>query len=337
MERSRRGATKLARQSSSRAETAVPAASRLTLRARKNRRRPSSLWSRVPRPRAVADACGRALRRSLPTIAATSAIALVGAGAWASYRFITTSDRFAIRTIEIRGESHLTEEQVRAALPVQLGDNVFATNLDKLTRALRETPWIASATAHRVLPDTIVVEIREHAPAALVELGGLYLVDTSGHPFKRAQLEAGDGAGLPVITGLERSAYEQDPDATATLVTDALAVLEAWGQDPTRPAIGELHLDARHALTLRTYEHAIAIQLGPIDPLVPHGPQAHEAPRGSHATSTPGAGDELAARLRTFDAAWADLSDAERTRARAIHLDARPDQVAVALHPSLKD
>lgn len=315
MERSRRGATKLTRQTSSRANS-IPAASRLTLRARKNRRRPSSLWSRVPRPAEVADACGRALRRSLPTLAAASAIALAGAGAWAGYQFVTTSERFAIREIEIRGEDHLTEDQVRAALPVQLGDNVFATNLDAVTRSVRELPWIASASAHRVLPNKIVIEIREHAPAALVDLGGLYIVDTSGHPFKRAQLEAGDGAGLPVITGIARSAYEESPDETAALVTDALAVLATWRQDPNRPAIGELHLDAHHALTLRTYENALAIQLGPLD---------HHAP------------SSLAARLRAFDAAWAELSDAERQRARAIHLDARPDQVAVALHPSLKD
>jgi len=34
--------------------------------------------------------------------------------------------------------------------------------------------------------------------------------------------------------------------------------------------------------------------------------------------------------MHTFDAAWAGLSDAERARARSIHLDARPDHVTVA-------
>lgn len=290
----------------------VPAASRLTVRSRKNRRRPGSLWSRVPRPGAVANACGRALRRSLPTLLATSAITLVGTGVWAGYRFITTSERFAIRSIEVHGETHLTEAQVRAALPVRLGDNVFATNLDAVTRELGDTPWIASATAHRVLPDTLVVEIREHAAAALVELGGLYLVDTSGHPFKRAQLEAGDGTDLPVITGLTRAGYEETPAATAATVTRALAVLDLWRRDAGRPAVGEVHVDPHGALTLRTYDHAIAVELGPVT----------------------GADDALAARLHTFDAAWAELTDAERARTRAIHLDARADQAAVSLVPA---
>ena len=248
-------------------------------------------------------------RRALPGLAATAAITLVGSGIWVGYRFITTSERFAITSIEIHGESHLTEDQVRAAMPVRVGDNVFATNLDTITGQLRQAPWIASATAHRMLPDTLVVEIREHAAAAVVDLGALYLVDTSGHPFKRAQLEAGDGTGLPVISGLSRKAYETDPSATAALVTSALAILADWTAQPGRPAIGEVHVDSHAQLTLRTYEHATAIQLGPM-------------------------GSELTARMRTFDAAWAELSEAERIRATTIHLDARADQVTVALAPT---
>jgi cell division septal protein FtsQ len=262
----------------------------------------------MPKPRVVADACGRAVRRSLPALAATAAIAAVGTGAWLGYRFVTTSDRFAIVEIRIEGEHHLTEDRVRAALPVKVGDNVFATNLDRITNALRATPWIASASAHRVLPDTLVIEIAEHAPAAIVDLGELYLVDTSGHPFKRAQLESGDGDGLPVITGISRASYEADPAGTAQTITTALAALAAWTADPTRPAIGELYVDAHRALTLRTYDHAVAIQLGPLASL-----------------------PQLAARMATFDAVWADLSDTERERAKALHLDARTDQVTIGL------
>jgi cell division protein FtsQ len=256
----------------------------------------------------VADACGRAVRRSIPALAATAGITVIGIGVWAGYRFVTTSERFAITSIEVRGETHLSADQVRAQLPVKLGDNVFATNLGTVTSALVATPWIASADVHRVLPHTLVVEVTEHQPAALVELGELYLVDDHGHPFKRAALETGDGAGLPVITGIDRAAFEAAPEATAQTVTQALDALAAWRADPARPAIGELHLDTHHALTLRTYEHATAIQLGALGP-------------------------ELPTRMHTFDAAWAQLSESERTRARAIHVDARIDQITVALDP----
>jgi len=255
----------------------------------------------------VVDACGRALRRSLPALAATAGITVVGAGIWAGYRFVTTSPRFAITAIEVHGDTHLTADQIRGALPVKLGDNVFATNLGRVADAARALPWVATAEVHRVLPHTLVVEVTEHKAAAVVELGELYLVDAAGHPFKRAQLEAGDGANLPVITGLDRASYEAAPEPTAATIVATLAALATWRTDPDRPAVGELHLDAHHALTLRTYEQATAIQLGALGP-------------------------ELPERMRTFDAAWAELSDPERLRARAIHVDARIDQVTVALN-----
>jgi cell division septal protein FtsQ len=239
---------------------------------------------------------------------ASVAITGVGTGLWFGYRFVTTSQRFAITSIEVHGEHHLTEDQVRAAMPVQLGDNVFATNLGNLSAALEATPWIADAEVHRVLPHTLVVEIREHAPAAIVELGQLYLVDAAGHPFKRAQLDAGEGADLPVITGIPRESYERDPAATAATITDALAALTAWRANPQRPAIGEIHVDAHRSLTLRTYDHAAAIELGTL-------------------------GHDLDARMRTFDAAWASLDATERTRTSALHLDASSDRVTVAFHP----
>ena len=260
----------------------------------------------MPRPRVVVDACGRALRRSLPAIGITAGLTAIGFGLFAGYRFLTTNERFAITTIEIRGEQHLSEDAIRAHLPVHLGDNVFSANLGQLADAARTLPWIRSAEARRVLPHTIVIELREHEAVAVVELGELYLVDAQGRPFKRAALEAGDGAGLPVITGLPREAYEAAPEATAQTIVAALGALATWRSDPTRPAIGELHLDAQNALTLRTYERATAIQLGTIGP-------------------------ELPARMQTFDAAWAELSEPERLRARAIHVDARIDQVTVAL------
>src|SRR5512139_1668143 len=151
MDRSRRGGTKQERPASGQP---VPASSRLTVRGpKRNRRKRVSLWSRVPDRGAVIDACGRALRRSLPAIVATAIVLALGTGAWFGYRFVTTSERFAIAAIEVHGAQQLSVDGVRAALPVKLGENIFTTDLGDVTRALRANPWIRSATARRELPD----------------------------------------------------------------------------------------------------------------------------------------------------------------------------------------
>lgn len=245
------------------------------------------------------------LRRSLPAVIGGAVLAVVGGAAWGGYHWVTHSPRFAITDITVQGTRHLTVDQIRDGLPVHVGDNVFATNLGRVEHALRANPWIADAEVHRVLPHTLAIEIKEHTAVALAELGGLYLVDEAGHAFKRAAIEDDEGAGLPVITGLDRDAYVADPAATASQIRDVLAALASWRDGADRPAIGEVHLDARGALSLYTYERGTAIELGAID-----------------------AG--LAARMQTFDAAWAELADGERERARAVHLDAHSDHVTVA-------
>ena len=273
------------------------------MRKHKNRRRPGSAWSRLPKPAAIADACGRAVRRSLRAVAVGAAVAAVAGSVWGGYRWLMRSPRFAITALTVEGTHHIDGDQLRRALPVHLGDNVFV-DLAELARVVRTDPWVASAEVHRILPHTIAIEVHEHVAAAVVELGDLYLADASGHPFKRAAVETGEADGLPLITGVGRAAYTADPEAAARTVCDAIAAAETW-RTADRPAIGEVHVDPHGAVTLHTAAPVIAIQLGAL-----------------------GAG--LGARMHTFDAAWAGLSDAERAHARAIHLDARPDHVTVA-------
>jgi cell division septal protein FtsQ len=290
MDRSRRGGTK-------QDPAGVPEASRLTVRPKRNRKRPVSLWARRPTRAQVLDACGRALRRSVPALIATVALAVLGGGLWLGYRFVTTSERFAIATIDVQGAARLSSEAVRAALPIHAGENIFTTDLDTVTRTLRKNPWIRAARARRVLPATIVVEISERRAVAIVQTAeGLYLADETGHPFK--PLDDVDEAGtLPVITGVV---------SDADLVLRALAVLDRWRTNASRPEVSELAIDAHHAITLRTRD-GVAIQLGALR--------------------------ELDARLPAFDAAWAELSEPERASARALHLDGRSDQVTVAFAP----
>src|SRR5256885_1080937 len=83
--------------------------------------------------------------RALPALSGLGVLGAIGGTAWAGYRSVTTSSRFAIAEITVHGNRHVTTDQVRAVLPIAIGDNVFATDLDTVVRELRSNPWIASA------------------------------------------------------------------------------------------------------------------------------------------------------------------------------------------------
>lgn len=290
------------------ADPQAPASSRLPGKAGPNRRKSPAAQvggRRRVNPRVIANACGRTLRR-LSTVGLVLAVigGLSGFTA-AGYHFATTSPRFAIQSIAIQGNRHVTEQQVLAALPVALGDNVFRADLDGVIHSLRANPWIADANAHRILPDTISIDIHEHKPVALADLGGLYLVDAAGRPFKQAAIESGEARGLPVVTGISRTRFTANPPEAEQLIARAMRALEAWRGEAARPQIGEVYISPFGALTFRTYDVATEIQLGVIDA-------------------------ELPLRFRTFDTTWAELGEAERARARAIHIGSHSDHVTVA-------
>lgn len=288
----------------------IPRVSRLVLRP--NRKRTSPLVARLPRPAEALDACGRALRRAAPSLVVLAVIAAVVGGLALGHRFLTTSRRFAVADIEVRGSTVLTADELRALLPIRRGDNVFRAATGEAEDTLRALPWVASARVRRELPHTIVVELEERRAAALVAADELYLVDAAGRPFKRAALDRGEGKGLPVVSGVPRELYGRAPDEAAARVRRGLDVLAAW-QAPAerpgaaRPAAGEVAVDGRGA-TIFTYDDAVAVRLGAAE------------------------GDELVARLARFDAAWSALGPDERARARAIHVDndTRTDLVTVS-------
>lgn len=285
----------------------VPRSSRIVLRP--NKRRPSPFITRLPRPRAVVEACGRALRRSGPTLIALAAVGAVGGGAWGIHHWLTTSPRFAVATISVRGSHVMSRDEVLDLLPFHLGDNVFSVDMGAAERALAAEPWVAKVDVRRKLPRTVIVDVTERTPAAVVSAEGLYLVDRDGHPFKRAELDRGEGEGLPVVSGVPRPLFATAPAEAAARVKRGLDVLGAWadGAAGARPAIGEVRVDD-HGATLYTYDDAVAVRVGDA------------------------AGLELATRLRRFDAAWAALSADERRRARAIRVDnqSRGDLVTVS-------
>ncbi|HRC57211.1 MAG: FtsQ-type POTRA domain-containing protein [Myxococcales bacterium] len=279
--------------------------SRIVLRKPKGNRRMGSA-RRLPAPKQAVDACGRALRRMAPALVGLAVVSAFSGAAAASYQWVTTSPRFAITAIELRGNHTVTSEALTELLQVHPGDNMFATATSAMEQTLERHPWIASAKVHRELPHRLVITVQERTAAALVDLGGLYLVEPSGLPFKRAALDTGEGDGLPVISGIERLAFRADPQATTQLIRAGLEALAHWRAEPARPAVAQLAFDSYRGLTLQLAEPSISLHLGALDdPALPE-------------------------RMALFQAAWSHLDAAERAQTQTLYLDAGPGQVTVA-------
>ncbi len=116
-------------------------------------------------------------------------------------KWMSSSSYFFVSSIVIKGNKRLTDKEVLALSGVRKGDNIFAINLERVSRKLSRNPWIRFADVQRSFPDAIVIHIEERQPVALARIGGrLFLVDRDGTCFK--YFEESEGFSAPVITGV---------------------------------------------------------------------------------------------------------------------------------------
>ncbi|HJP65329.1 MAG TPA: FtsQ-type POTRA domain-containing protein [Actinomycetota bacterium] len=90
-------------------------------------------------------------------------VALLALAAW-----VTRSSIFDARTIEVRGNQHLTRSEVLRLAGVRLGSNLVWFSPGGAQGRLEASPWIASARVSRSLPSTLSISVKERAPVAVV-------------------------------------------------------------------------------------------------------------------------------------------------------------------------
>jgi cell division protein FtsQ len=277
---------------------------------RENRRVGAHRRSIAAGLRDAARTVGRWLWLIARTVAAVGALGgAVYAGRLALVH-VVASPRFAVRAVRVSPAQplHVSREALVRSAGVVMGDRLLALDTDAMAERIAAHAWIAAARVRRELPSTVVIEVTERQAAALAVIGGLYLVDALGHPFKRATLE--ESEGLVVLTGISRGAYALVPEASQAVLREALEVLNLYqhpdglasaknskGGGRGRPALSEIHVDARTGYSLILYDGGGKVRLG----------------RG-----------DIAEKLARFDAIWADLargpSDGLRAL-RVLHLD----------------
>lgn len=203
----------------------------------------------------------RAVALLLPTVLTLAAIA--GAG-WATWEHGVRGDLLRIREIRYEGLGQVTAAALAELSPLRPGDHLLLSDTEVMGLALRRNPWVATVEIHRRWPPALDVVVTERQAVALVDLDGLYLVDTSGRVFKRAA--PGDGLDLPIVTGLTREAFEarRDDGGEEARLRSALGLLGRWRETglDRRAAVSEVHLDPVLGTTIYAGEEGIEIRLG---------------------------------------------------------------------------
>jgi cell division protein FtsQ len=118
------------------------------------------------------------------------------------------SERWPIRYLKVEAPyRHVSAERLRATVAPFLHKGFFATRLGRVQQAVQALPWVASAEARKVWPDTLVLRVYEREPIA--HWNGSELVGRDGRVFDAPGGTAMNG--LPELSGPDA----REPDVLA--------------------------------------------------------------------------------------------------------------------------
>jgi cell division protein FtsQ len=207
---------------------------------------------------------GRAVARGARALGKVLLLVGVAAAFWYGGRWavnhVVDSPQFQIRNIEFSPTPHLGHEEALRLASVEMGGKLLGLDTDQVAQRIASHPWVASVRTSRRLPSTLVVEVTEKQAVAVAAMSGLYLIERTGRPFKRASMDEADG--LPVLTGIDRDRYAQMREVSEAAFREGLAVLEQYRSRAGRPAVGEINIDPGFGFSLFLLDGGAEIRLG---------------------------------------------------------------------------
>ena len=121
---------------------------------------------------------------------------------------------FEVRRVDVRGVKHLNELKVYERVLAERDRAMPLVDIHALREELLQLSWVQDARVSRQLPDTLVVDIVERTPhAVLRKADKLVLIDATGHELEF--VSAARAKGKLMLTGL--GAGRQVGDLTALL------------------------------------------------------------------------------------------------------------------------
>ncbi|MBI4698679.1 MAG: FtsQ-type POTRA domain-containing protein [Nitrospirae bacterium] len=157
-------------------------------------------------------------------VIALSALALIGVIILA-VRISLRS--FYINNIVISGNNHIEDYEIKDAIDIRAGENLMKLSFDEIETRLKRLAWIRKMSLRKEFPDTLMVNVEEASPKALLKFKGrLFIIGSEGRALEEIR-EKGTSF-LPVIV-------EIDPEKDKGGIMEALKLIDAMAEKNILP------------------------------------------------------------------------------------------------------
>jgi len=108
---------------------------------------------------------------------------------------------FEVRRVDVRGVKHLNDLKIYERVLAERNRAMPLVDIAALRRELLQLSWVKDARVSRQLPDTLVIDIVERTPhAVLRKADRLVLIDAEGHELE--PISAARAKGMMILGGL---------------------------------------------------------------------------------------------------------------------------------------
>lgn len=177
-------------------------------------------------------------------------VALMSLGAIWVNDAITQSPFFSIKNIDVSGNKRLMKNELVQIAGLTEPANLFKINLATLEKKIICHPWIAGVTVKRSLFSTLVVDIVEQEPLAIVNIENLadIIINTQGQPFKEYDPKMDRLNFLPVISGVDLTCCDSNYLFQGQLINSIMDFLKIQGFG----YVAEIMGDENTGITIQT-------------------------------------------------------------------------------------
>lgn len=195
-------------------------------------------------------------------------VAIIALIAFVGYRAAASASFFQVRTIETRGLSRASADEIKNVVRRDLNETgVWRADLPELSKHLERLPWVRNAVVTRVLPDGIRVRVTEREPRAVIRNAAGRFIWVDDDAVYLGEMAATDQMPAFFLRG-----WNEDDSATAKAenkerVRKFLELQRDWSAQGVSERVSELNLlDLRDVrVQLAGDDSQIEVRLGSQD------------------------------------------------------------------------
>lgn len=161
----------------------------------------------------------------------------------------TKSDFFMVEEVRIQGTNNVTQEEVLKLMGTVKGQNIFLTDTNDLAQRIKLHPLVDVAKVKKELPSTLVLNILERVPAALIlNKEGLVEVDIEGIILRFH--ETWPKSDTPVVTGIDVPDTIGPGQMITSVKLDKVLLLLGQAPENLISLIGEVNISKENQIFL---------------------------------------------------------------------------------------